>query len=124
MTSIYDKITDIIDEELDHRVNTIINDYANIISKKHSIPLELLLRDIPTLHTGAMCKGTKSNGHRCTFRGINDGYCRHHIAQRDRLKQKTLLFSSVHNHGPDQMFVRGCPGCKTPNELIDIDTIL
>jgi hypothetical protein len=122
--SLYDKITDLVDEELEHRVNAIINEYAEIISKKHCIALDLLLRDIPKVHTGSVCKGTKTNGQRYTFRGVHEGYCRHHTGQRDRLKQRTMSCSSIHNHGPEQMFVRGCPGCEAPNELIDFDSII
>jgi hypothetical protein len=36
--SLYDKITQIVDEELEDRVNAIINEYAETISKKHASP--------------------------------------------------------------------------------------
>jgi hypothetical protein len=118
--SLYDKITKLVDEELEDRVNSILNDYAEKISKKHAIPLELLLKDIPEGYTSTICKGTKSDGHRCTFKAIYGGYCRHHKAQGERLCQRTISNSSLHNHGPEQMFVRGCPGCESSNGLIDL----
>ena len=68
--SSYDKLITVFDEELKTRANEIISDYAEIISKKHGIPLDLLLRDVPENYTGSVCKGTKSNGHRCTHKDI------------------------------------------------------
>ena len=118
--SLYEKITKLVNEELEDRVNSILNEYAEKISKKHAIPLELLLKDIPESYTSTICKGTKTDGHRCTFKAGMNGYCRHHKAQGDRLCQRSVSNSSLHNHGPDQMFVRGCPGCESSNGLIDL----
>jgi hypothetical protein len=122
--SLYDKITKIVDEELEHRINTILNDYAEILSKKHGIALDVLLKDLPDTYTSTTCKGTKSNGHRCAFKGVFSGYCRHHKVQGERICHRIPSSASLHNHGPEQMFVRGCPGCETSNELIDLNTIL
>ena len=122
--SLSQKIIQLVDEELEDRVNTILNEYAETISKKHAIPLDLLLKDIPTTFVSTVCKGTKSDGHRCTFRSVDGGYCRHHKSQGDRISQRSFSSSSLHNHGPEQMFVRGCPGCHSSNELIDLNTIL
>jgi hypothetical protein len=122
--SLYDKITKLVDEELEHRVNGIINEYAEKISKKHGISLELLLKEIPDTYSSCTCKGTKPNGQRCTFRGVNNGYCKHHTAQANRIKQRSFSSSSIHTHGPEQMFVSGCPGCQSSNELIDLGGIL
>ena len=122
--SLSQKIIQLVDEELEDRVNTILNEYAEAISKKHAIPLELLLKDIPKTFVSTVCKGTKSDGHRCTFKALAGGYCRHHTAQGQRICQRSFSSSSLHNHGPDQMFVRGCPGCQTSKELIDLNTIL
>ena len=122
--SLNEKIAKLVDEELEDRVNTILNEYAEKISKKHAIPLELLLKDIPCTFTSTMCRGTKSNGQRCTFRALDGGYCRHHKSQGLRICQRSFSSSSLHNHGPEQMFVRGCPGCDSSNELIDLNTII
>ena len=118
--SLHEKITQIFDDELEDRVNTILNEYALTISKKHAIPLELLLKDIPTSFVTTTCKGTKSDGHRCTFRSMYNGYCGKHKAQGERICPRTFSSSSLHNHGPEQMFVRGCPGCESSKELIDL----
>jgi len=118
--SLHDKITKLFDEEVEERVNSIINEFAVMISKKHAIPLELILKDIPTTYTSTICKGTKASGQRCTFRCVDNGYCRHHLTQGQKITQRTMSSSSLHNHGPEQMFVRGCPGCECSNELIDL----
>jgi len=119
--SLYEKITKLVDEELEHRVNSILNEYAETLSKKHGISLDILLKDLPDTYTSTTCKGTKSNGHRCTFKGTYGGYCRHHAAQGARINcNKSLSSSSLHNHPPDQMFVQGCPACECSNELIDL----
>ena len=41
--SLYDKIMDIVDEELNQRLVTMMNEYVTVISKKHGISLDLLL---------------------------------------------------------------------------------
>jgi hypothetical protein len=118
--SLYEKITKLVDEELEDRVNSILNEYAEKISKKHGISLDILLKDIPEGYTSTVCKGTKADGHRCTFKSIYNGYCRHHKTQGERLCQRTFSSTSIHNHGSEQMFVRGCPGCESSNGLIDL----
>jgi hypothetical protein len=68
--SLHEKITQIVDEELEERVNAILNEYALTISKKHAIPLELLLKDIPTSFVSTTCKGRMVIGvllDRCTM---------------------------------------------------------
>jgi hypothetical protein len=118
--SLHEKITQMVDEELEERVNAILNEYALTISKKHAIPLELLLKDIPGSFVSTTCKGTKSDGRRCTFKAIHSGYCGKHKSQGERVCHRVLSSSSLHNHGPEQMFVRGCPGCASSKELIDL----
>ena len=122
--SLTERITKLVDDELEARVSVIINEYAIVISKKYGISLDLLLRDIPDSYTSTTCKGTKSNGHRCGFRAAENGYCKHHAAQGERINHRSFSSSSLHNHGPDQMFVKGCPGCESSKELIDLDNII
>ena len=118
--SLTERITKLVDDELEDRVSLIINVYAMKISKKYGISLDLLLRDIPESYTSMTCKGTKSNGQRCGFKAGDDGYCRHHICQGKRITVRSISSSELHTHGPEQMFVRGCPGCESSNELIDL----
>ena len=72
--NLHEKIADIVDEELNERLVSMMNEYIEIISKKHGISMDLLLKDIPETFSGTICKGTKTDGRRCTFRGIHGGY--------------------------------------------------
>ena len=40
--SMYDKVVNLMDEELEERINVVVNEYAEKISRKHGIPLEQL----------------------------------------------------------------------------------
>jgi hypothetical protein len=122
--SFNEKLLKLIDEELDEKVNIAINEYAKIISEKHGIYLKDLLKDIPESYSNIFCKGTKNNGERCTFKSHENGYCKHHKQQGERICQRIFPTSNVHTHGPEQMFVKGCPGCENKKELIDINSIL
>jgi hypothetical protein len=119
--SSYDKLITIFDDELKTRVNEIIGDYAEVISKKHGIALDLLLRDVPEMYTGLMCKGTKHNGQRCAFRGIHGGYCGKHVTQGNRIKQRVIPSVNTHTHGSDELFVSECPACIHSNVFRDIN---
>ena len=118
--NLHDKITKIVDEELEERVNLIMNEYALTISNKHAIPLDQLLKDIPTSFVSTTCKGTKRNGTRCTNKAIHNGYCGMHKVQGEKICHRVLSSSNLHNHGPEQMFVKGCPACEVSKELIDL----
>jgi len=118
--SLYEKVIKLMDEEIEERINIVVNEYAEKISKKHGIPLEQLLKDIPESYTITTCKGTKNNGQRCGFKAFENGYCKHHISQGKRICQRVFSNSSMHNHGPEHMFVRDCPGCNSSNGLIDL----
>lgn len=115
----YEKIAELIDEELEKRVNEIINEFATKISRKHAIPLEHLLKDIPDTFKVTVCKGTKANGHRCTTKALSGGYCGFHITQSMRLRPPPPS-SNLHNHGPEKLFVKGCPGCIDTEGLIEM----
>jgi len=45
--NLHEKIADIVDEELNERLVSMMNEYIEIISKKHGISMDLLLKDIP-----------------------------------------------------------------------------
>ena len=122
--SLYDKIMDIVDEELNQRLVTMMNEYVTVISKKHGISLDLLLKDIPDTVSGTICRGTKTDGKRCTFKGVHNGYCKHHHDQVNRLHPSHIKRTNSHNHGPEKMYVIGCPGCEMSNGLIDLGSMI
>ena len=123
--SLHEKIAELIDEEVDQRLVGMMNEYIEIISKKHGISMDLLLKDIPKTFSGTICKGTKRNdGKRCTFKAIDNGYCRHHSMQANRLTHSSLIRTNSHIHGPERGFVENCPGCQLSKELIDLGTMI
>ena len=121
--SLYDKITLLIDSEVNERVTRVLNEYTEIVANKHGISKELLLRDIPDTFASSICKGVKNDGHRCTFRGVHDGYCRHHKhLTHTPIIRPSPLRSSLHIHGPEISRMEGCPGCESSNGLIDLNS--
>ena len=120
----YEKIMETVDEVLNERLVSMMNEYVDIISKKHGISIDLLLKDIPETFSGTICKGAKTDGRRCTCRGIHQGYCRHHAVQGTHLKHMPISRNHSHNHSPELMYVKDCPGCNSSNELIDLGTMI
>jgi len=122
--SLYEKVTTLVEEELEDRVNTIINEFAEKIHKKYSIPLEYILKEIPENYTSNLCRGTKNDGKRCTFKAFENGYCKHHKSQGERLTRRSISSSINHTHGPEIMFDNNCPACIASKELIDLNDII
>jgi hypothetical protein len=122
--TLHTKLLELFEEEVNERVSTLLGEYAETISKKHAVPLDILLRDIPVVANVSLCKGMKTNGHRCLFRASDSGYCRHHAVQGSKIKMRSLSSSNLHTHGPEKMYVTGCPGCDNSKGLIDLGSIL
>lgn len=122
--TLHTKLFDMFEEEVNERVSTLLGEYAETISRKHAVPLDILLRDLPVVAKVSLCKGTKSNGQRCLFRASDSGYCRHHTTQGNKIKMRSLSSSNLHTHGPEKMYVRGCPGCENSKQLIDLGHVL
>jgi hypothetical protein len=127
-------------DELEHELNEVIcelveesvetyhtqqlNTILENISKKHQIPLELLLRDIPQISAEERCRGKRKDGEsRCKFKATENGYCKFHHQQGEKIKQRQLPSLQLHNHGPEKMNVPGCPGCEQKG-LIDLSRLL
>jgi len=60
--SLHDRIADIVDEELNARLVSMMNEYVEIISKKHGISMDLLLKDIPEIFSVQSVKVRKPTG--------------------------------------------------------------
>jgi hypothetical protein len=118
-----ERIIELFDEELKHRIDILMTQYADVISKKYAISLDLLLRDVPVLSTNMMCKGTKPDGSRCAFKGIHEGYCGKHIKAGSRIRQRIHESHNGHTHGPEVLFSPGCVECNKSKQLIDLSAI-
>ena len=117
-------IYEVVDDEVSKYTDEKISSTLENISKVHGIPLDLLLRDMPECDKRGICKGVRGSK-RCIFKGTHDGYCKFHKAQGERIKKRELPSVNLHTHGPEKMFVRGCPGCECSGskELIDLGSL-
>jgi predicted house-cleaning noncanonical NTP pyrophosphatase (MazG superfamily) len=122
--AISEHIYEMVDEEVNQNYTERLNKKLEDISKVHAIPLDLLLRDLTDTNNDHICKGVRMAkdgiNRRCAFRALEGGYCKFHRAQGEKIKKRELSSKNTHTHGPEQMFVKGCPGCENKNELIDL----
>jgi hypothetical protein len=117
-------------------VNNKITKYIEKISRRHSIPLRLLLEDLTTPDNepetpekGNQCLGVVKGGKRCKRTGKQGGYCWFHADQK-KIKQAAVCppCPSVpqvkHTHSLPPLFLAGCPACERNNQpqnlLIDM----
>ena len=125
--SLNEKIAYLLEEELKLRMDLLLTEYAETISKKYQISLQLLLKDIPCVSVTSTCMGTKPDCSRCTFKGIHNGYCGKPQKQGEKIKQRFHETFNGHTHGPCLRNVAGCPACErsfSSNRLIDLDSLL
>ena len=110
------QLADLINDEVQKKVQEALSNYAESISKSYKIPLNLLLRDMPTnSDTPIMdmcCLGVKKGGIRCKMQGKYEGYCRHHFMQKEKIKP-IKISQSFHNHGIPPLYRDDCPACAT-----------
>ena len=119
--SLAEQIENLVDQEVNKRVQEALSNYADMISKSYKIPLSLLLRDIPNIKVGAptvdisssMCLGLRSGNKRCKMNGKYEGYCRHHFTQKQKTQPIKIIQGDVqHTHGFPPMYQEGCPACE------------
>jgi hypothetical protein len=116
-TELNEIVCDLVQEGIEAYHSEQMSKTLENISKKHQIPLELLLRDVPGVGDTDRCKGKKtlkdgSGEIRCKFKASENGYCKYHHQQGEKIKQRCLPNLQLHNHGPEKMNVPGCPGCE------------
>lgn len=110
-----------IEDEITNQVNAKLSKYIERVSKRHGIPLKLLLEDVSVLKDmkDSQCKGVVKGGSRCKRRGAHGGYCGWH--QNQKKEPKVLPPAAVeqvvkHTHPVGKpMFLKGCPACDRPN---------
>lgn len=139
------KLKDLVNEQ----VQLHLSRFAQNVSKRHDIPLKLLLEDIQSFQNGTLetidleapkktgqCLGLTKTGTRCKFLGKQGGYCTKHVDQKKKVPV-TVPSSSGVSETPreeivhvghtlqEKMFLKGCPACEkmkknsTQNLLID-----
>lgn len=124
--SLVDKIQELIEFEVQKR----INQYAQVVSRRHDISLKLLLEDIKGVSgiNPGQCMGLTAKKQQCRMSGPHDGYCMRHHNQK---KITTIVSPSMYNKHvghtlTESMFLQGCPACEKsksipkPNLLIEL----
>ena len=129
---VFIRVTDLLNEEISKGVNAKLTKYAEFVSRRYDISLNLLLDDmrnidileIPKMEhpdcDSGQCLGTKSTtGKRCKLKGKHNGYCRWHKEQKpQRVPSRTFLAEAdtvQHNHTLPPLFKAGCPACERSN---------
>lgn len=122
------QIVTLIDQEVKRKVNNKITKYIEKISKRHGIPLRLLLEDLTTPDSepessekGIQCLGVVKGGKRCKRTGTQSGYCWWHADQK-RIKHAVCspcpsVPQVKHTHSLPPLFLAGCPACERNNKL-------
>jgi hypothetical protein len=124
------RISQMIEEEVERRVNERIGQVLEQISKTYDVSMKQLLRDAAVVKSeSGLCLGVTAKNKRCGRRACkknNDGYCAQHNNQKPTIVRtiSTAAISNLHTHPPSQMFVKGCMGCDrkrcTSSLMIDI----
>lgn len=121
-----DKIEQLIEEEVNRRVNQEMSEYIKLLSTKLHIPMEIMMKSLNTptqtrAHSG--CKGVKPNGQRCSRSGKNGGYCGHHVAQKEKNASSVrVMASSGHTHSVPPLYMEGCPECEKNKQKRSVKT--
>jgi hypothetical protein len=121
-----DKIKEIIEEEIEARVNQRVTELLEYISDRWDISLALLTKEIPkalpkTNVTQCMSVHKKTKK-RCRNRPKENGFC--HLHQGQALEKKSSHETTEqHTHTLPPFFLKGCPVCDKANRFRDFDDI-
>lgn len=120
-----EQLIELIEDDFSRHYNTMLDEFANTVSRKYNKPIEGLLQYAPRTESIMICMGTKSNGSRCGFMGIHDGYCKHHIEQSKRVRRRAAVSSDKLHMHPGQ-YDKNCPNCRNKFSLglIDLSSII
>ncbi len=125
---ISDKITLLLESEVEKKTHERLCSIVEKVSQLYSIPLKIARRDL--LGDDAFCMGVKKNGKLCTSKAVKDGYCMHHINDPRPYKVIVMNESVRHNHVYPSPLREGCPACalvmknRDSNEFRDLSTIM
>jgi hypothetical protein len=114
-----------VDDEITKQLNYKLSKFADLVSKRHGIPLKLLLEDMvktnsakPSSSEPDMCMGIVKGGNRCKRRGIHGGFCGWHLNQKKEKEARIEMTTQPtveqvkHTHPIGKpLFLAGCPVC-------------
>lgn len=117
--TLMDQIAQLIEEEVEKRVNERLKAVLEKISKTYDISLRQLVRDLDAVAEipSTCCKGLTKKGKRCCWSAKTDGYCNRHLDQKPVLRIKrtpsvTTTVATAHTHTLPPLFLAGCPACE------------
>ena len=131
-----EQIDELIEQEVNNRLESKLTKYLEYISKPYHISFSLLLKDMNKISEIKVsdeskkdqCMGVGSLGKRCKLKGKFGGYCRWH-KKEERVKppKPSYMCQPIvsHNHGIPPLFRADCPACQNnktsePELLIDM----
>lgn len=107
---------ELIEQEVERRVSERIGSLLDHISKTYDVNIKQLTRDATLTIKSEVCMGFTAKNARCgnkVCKKNNNGYCAKHQSQKPRMVRNVpTVEKSAHTHGPNIMFVDGCPGCR------------
>lgn len=131
-----EQIEELIEQEVNNRLQTKLTKYLEYVSKTYDISFSLLLKDMNKIDEvkvseeskNDQCMGVGSLGKRCKLKGRFGGYCRWH-KKEERVKPPPISHVCqpivTHNHGIPPLYKQDCPACQNnktsqPKLLIDM----
>lgn len=121
---ILDKITLLVQNEIDKKVDEHMTKYIQYISKKYHIPVTSLMADKLNSTDNVQeeqldinqCNGFTAKGKRCKSSAKKKGYCKRHEDQYvpiQKAKSVEDMNAIKHTHTLPPMFLAGCPACES-----------
>lgn len=121
-----DRIKDIIEEEIEVRVNQRITQLLEFISDRWDISLAQLTKELPkalpTTQVTQCLSIHKKTKRRCKNRSKSNGFCHLHQDQyQKQVEEKKNVLEHTHTLPP--FFLKGCPVCERANRFRDMESI-
>ena len=124
-----DKVTQLINEEVDRRIHEKLCGLVEKVSELYSVPLKIARRDL--ISDSIYCMGVKKNGSLCTSKAALDGYCMFHVNDSRPHKPLTIKDDVRHNHIFPSALQDNCQACavlrknrENSNQFRDLSTIM
>jgi hypothetical protein len=120
------RIVQMIEEEVELRLNERIGHILAHISKTYDVSMKQLLKDASMVSSDSeFCMGLTAKNKRCNRRACKkskNGYCAVHQNQKPIIvRTVNTTAQNHHNHPPEQLFVKGCQGCERKHQKVLID---
>ena len=112
------RILQILEEEVEKRVNERLAQVIEKISQTYDISLRQLMRDVAVIEDqpSTVCRGLTAKGKQCRHIAKKDGYCYQHVRQKPvqhvTVRQSSQPTVLQHTHTLPPLYLAGCPACE------------